>query len=60
MRGIAIFPLSGRVKSCQVSPEVWLSTPEQTSDPSFAWKKESDVLQIKDDDDDDVSENNIT
>ena len=36
---MAIFPLSGRVKSPNVSPEVWLSTLGQTSDPSLAWKQ---------------------
>ena len=34
---MAIFPFSGRVKSCKVSP-VWLSTLGQTCDPSLAWK----------------------
>ena len=48
---MAIFPLSGLVKSCKVSPEVWLSALGQTSDPSLAWK-ERDVFKIKDDDDD--------
>ena len=43
------FSTSGRVTSCKVSPEVWLSTLGQTSDPSLAWKK-SDVFKIKDDD----------
>ena len=38
---------SGRVKSCKVSPEVWLSTLDQTSDPSLAWKNLSDVFKIK-------------
>ena len=36
---MTIFPLSGRVKSCKVSQEVWLSTLGQMSDPSLAWKK---------------------
>ena len=35
-----------------MSPEVWLSTMEQTSDPSLAWKK-SDIFKIKNEDDDD-------
>ena len=47
-----IFHYSGRVKSCKVLPKVWLSTLGQTSDPSIAWKKKSDVFKIKDDDDD--------
>ena len=46
------FPLSGRVKSCKVSPLVWLSTLGQTADPSFVWKKAMH-LKIKDDDNDD-------
>ena len=33
------FSTSSRVESCKVSPEVWLSTLGQTSDPSLAWKK---------------------
>ena len=33
------FSSSGRVKSCKVSSEVWLSTLGQTSDPSLAWKR---------------------
>ena len=36
---MAIFLLSDRVKSCKVSPEVWLSTLGQTTDPSVTWKK---------------------
>ena len=50
---MAIFPLSGRVKSCKVSPEVWLSTLGQTSDLSLAWKRVT-FSKIKDDGDGDV------
>ena len=44
---MVIFPTSGRVKSCKMSPEVWLSTlgqtsVGQTSDPSLAWKNDDD------------------
>ena len=35
------FTTSGRVKSCKVSLEVYLSTLGQASDPSIAWKKEA-------------------
>ena len=35
---MAIFPLVGSVNSCKVSPEVWLSTLRQTSDPGLACK----------------------
>ena len=44
---MAIFPLGGRVKSCKVLQEVWLSKLGQMSDPSLAWQ-ESDVFKIKD------------
>ena len=43
------FATSGRVKSCKVLPEVWLSTLGQMSDPSLV--EESEVFEIKDDDD---------
>ena len=36
---MVIFPLSGQVQPCKVSPEVWLSTRGQTSNPSLAGKK---------------------
>ena len=47
---MANFRLSGRVRSRKVSPEIWLSTLGQTSDPSLAC--ENKKIKIKDDDDD--------
>ena len=47
---LAIFPLSGRVESCKVLPEVGFSTLGQTSNPNLAWE-ESDIFKIKDDND---------
>ena len=45
------FSTSGRVNSCEVLPEVWLSTLGQTSKPSFNSVEESDVFKINNGDD---------
>ena len=45
---MAIFPLSGRVESCKVSLEVWLSTLGQTF--RLSWEV-SNVFKMKEDDD---------